>query len=249
MTKSFARQTFLGLTYDLASLDQTLDWVAEAARRESFVYIVTPNVDHVVRLQDRPVTEAIALAYGEASLTLCDSRILGALAKLSGIDLTIVPGSDLTAALLGSSRFDGLHVLVVGGTIATLDMLARRFDRVRWTQFIPGPRVLSSAEDQRTIMEAVTSARADLVFMAFGAPQSELVCWQIQRSGTARGVALCVGASLEFLTGEKRRAPRIFQRLYLEWLFRLLSEPRRLWRRYLVVGPRVFHIWWNSRRS
>jgi len=60
-------------------------------------------------------------------------------------------------------------------------------------------------------------------------------------------VGLCVGASLAFLTGQLRRAPRAMQVLHLEWLFRLLSEPRRLWRRYVLKGPRIFHIWWKYR--
>jgi UDP-N-acetyl-D-mannosaminuronic acid transferase (WecB/TagA/CpsF family) len=70
------------------------------------------------------------------------------------------------------------------------------------------------------------------------------LCGEIQLKG-ATGVGLCIGASLEFLTGAKRRAPLWLQRLGLEWLFRLLTEPRRLWRRYLVEGPRIFVLWWR----
>jgi exopolysaccharide biosynthesis WecB/TagA/CpsF family protein len=58
-----------------------------------------------------------------------------------------------------------------------------------------------------------------------------------------------VGASLEFLAGEKRRAPRLVQAASMEWAFRLLSEPGRLWRRYLVEGPAIFRIWLDWRRS
>lgn len=56
----------------------------------------------------------------------------------------------------------------------------------------------------------------------------------------AKGTALCIGASLEFLTGQLKRAPRLAQKLYLEWAHRLLSEPRRMWRRYLIEGPKIF---------
>jgi exopolysaccharide biosynthesis WecB/TagA/CpsF family protein len=62
-------------------------------------------------------------------------------------------------------------------------------------------------------------------------------------------VALCIGASIEFLSGARRRAPRWMQRAGLEWAFRLLSEPRRLWRRYIVEGPRIFVIWYRWRRT
>ena len=88
----------------------------------------------------------------------------------------------------------------------------------------------------------------DFTFLAMGAPQSELVAQRLANRGKARGVALCIGASIEFLSGARRRAPRWTQRLGLEWAFRLLSEPRRLWRRYLVQGPRIFVIWYRWRR-
>lgn len=243
MTAPFKTRTFLGTRFDLASLAQTLDWIATAVSRDVFSYVVTPNVDHIVRLHDPDLPTEVARAYRAASLVVCDSRIVGALARLTGKPLTIVPGSDLTHAILNSSRFDGVHVQLVGGTPETLKLLEQQFDRVRWTQFLPAPNVMHDHNAQQAIVEAVIAARADIVFMAYGSLQSELVCGRLHWSGAARGVALCVGASLEFVTGEKRRAPRALQRLHLEWLFRLISEPRRLWRRYLVVGPRIFLIW------
>jgi exopolysaccharide biosynthesis WecB/TagA/CpsF family protein len=66
-----------------------------------------------------------------------------------------------------------------------------------------------------------------------------MIAHRLQARGKARGLALCVGAALNFLTGAERRAPRWMQRLALEWLYRLLQDPRRLARRYLVRGPRV----------
>ena len=83
------------------------------------------------------------------------------------------------------------------------------------------------------------------IFSAIGAPQSELICALIRQRGEATGVGLCIGASLEFLTGAKRRAPRWMQKAGLEWLFRLANEPGRLWRRYLLEGPAIFWIWWR----
>ena len=109
--------------------------------------------------------------------------------------------------------------------------------------------VLANKAARDEIVAFVERARADLVFFAIGAPQSELLCQQIALAGNARGVALCTGASLEFVTGAKRRAPLLLQRLKLEWLFRLLSEPTRLWRRYLFEGPAIFRIWYRWHRQ
>jgi N-acetylglucosaminyldiphosphoundecaprenol N-acetyl-beta-D-mannosaminyltransferase len=63
--------------------------------------------------------------------------------------------------------------------------------------------------------------------------------------GASRGVGLCIGASVDFVLGDRPRAPRWVQRLNLEWAFRLASEPARLWRRYLVEGPRIFLLFWR----
>ncbi len=72
----------------------------------------------------------------------------------------------------------------------------------------------------------------------------------IQQQGQAVGIGLCVGASIDFLSGNRKRAPQWMQQARLEWLFRLLDEPQKLWRRYLVEGPKIFRIWlaWRKRR-
>jgi UDP-N-acetyl-D-mannosaminuronic acid transferase (WecB/TagA/CpsF family) len=78
--------------------------------------------------------------------------------------------------------------------------------------------------------------------LAVGAPQQELIAQSLKSRGTARGLAFCVGASVDFLTGVERRAPLVMRKLGMEWLFRLLQNPRRLARRYLVRGPRLFAL-------
>jgi hypothetical protein len=77
-------------------------------------------------------------------------------------------------------------------------------------------------------------------FLAVGSPQQESIAHMLKTRGVARGLVLCVGGSLNFLTGNERRAPMWVRRLALEWLFRLLQDPSRLAQRYLVRGPRIF---------
>jgi UDP-N-acetyl-D-mannosaminuronic acid transferase (WecB/TagA/CpsF family) len=80
---------------------------------------------------------------------------------------------------------------------------------------------------------------ARLVFLAVGSPRQEYLAAAIAAAGGATGTGLCIGASLEFMAGARRRAPHWMQRTGLEWLFRLFTDPRRLWWRYLIVSPRV----------
>jgi exopolysaccharide biosynthesis WecB/TagA/CpsF family protein len=79
-------------------------------------------------------------------------------------------------------------------------------------------------------------------FLAVGSPQQEMLGQELKRRGNARGLALCIGASINFLTGAEQRAPAWMQRLNLEWLYRLLQDPGRMTRRYLVRGPRIFYL-------
>jgi exopolysaccharide biosynthesis WecB/TagA/CpsF family protein len=104
--------------------------------------------------------------------------------------------------------------------------------------------VRDDRDAQNAVIEFVQQSAANLVLFAIGSPQSELLCAEIRGRG-ATGAGLCIGASLEFLTRAKKRAPLWMRRVGLEWLFRLLSEPRRLWRRYLVKGPLIFWLWWQ----
>src|SRR6185436_2589093 len=78
--------------------------------------------------------------------------------------------------------------------------------------------------------------------LAVGSPQQEFVAYCLKQRGAARGLALCIGASVDFLTGKERRAPRAWQALGCEWLYRLLQSPRRMAYRYLVRGPRIFAL-------
>jgi exopolysaccharide biosynthesis WecB/TagA/CpsF family protein len=80
-----------------------------------------------------------------------------------------------------------------------------------------------------------------------GCPAQELIAGEIGRLGRTRGIALCVGASIDFVIGRRPRAPKWLQRCGLEWAYRLVSEPRRLWRRYLVESPRIFGIFLAAR--
>jgi hypothetical protein len=79
-------------------------------------------------------------------------------------------------------------------------------------------------------------------FLALGSPQQEKLAQALKARGLARGLALCIGASINFLTGEERRAPRWMRRSGLEWSYRLMLAPRRMAHRYLVRGPRVFGL-------
>jgi len=253
VTEPLPSRPFLGTTFAAVTLPQAVRWAVAAAGGDVFRYVVTPNVDHLVMLHaegTQPWREHYRSAVEGADLVVNDSRILERLARLSGVDLPPVPGSDLTRELvLGGGIAPGSRIALVGGSTADADWLRRALPTCEIAHLAPPMGVRDRPELQEGIAEFVERQTADYTFLAIGAPQSELVAARIAARGKARGVCLCIGASIEFLSGARRRAPKWVQRLGMEWAFRLLSEPRRLWRRYLVQGPRIFAIWYRWRRN
>lgn len=233
---------FLDLAITPLSPEAALNEVRRRSRDPRFSFVVTPNVDHVVRLSREGADGPFHTAYRAAALRLCDSRILALLARLCREDLPVVAGSDLTARLFAETLGPDDEIALVGGSAALRQSLEQRYPSLGFVHIAPPMGLATDPVARRNVVEAVERAGAHYVFLAVGAPQSEMIAAEIAARGIAGGVGLCIGASLEFVTGLKRRAPVWMQQMKIEWLHRLLSEPRRLWRRYLVEGPAIFLI-------
>lgn len=246
MMSSEADQTtveFFGLEFNTIDEDMAVRQIRQLEQRSGYFYVVTPNVDHIVQL-DKSTDRLLIEAYQGADMIICDSRILSFLAKRAGIKLDAVPGSDLTRELLRTGR-KGWRLAMIGGGPLLHEKLQTLYPDYEWSFHEPPMGIRRNLAARIAISEFIEDKKADMVFFAIGAPQSEITCREIALRGKATGVALCIGASLEFLTGAKRRAPYWMQRTGMEWLYRLGNEPSRLWRRYLVDGPKIFAIWWR----
>lgn len=224
------------MTLDFADGDRAalLGRVAAMARGPSYAFVVTPNVDHMVKLMDGRVAREV---YADAELKVCDSRILAHLARLRGKRLAVYPGSDLTADLLASDH--DLTVGVFGPDRAAFDDLVARYPKRRFT-FIDAPMLTPGTPAWDTAVAAAAAADWDVLLACVSFPKQELFAHALKAAGRETGVTLCVGASIDFLTGRQQRAPEVFQRLSLEWLHRLLSQPKRMFRRYVIEGPAIF---------
>lgn len=240
---------FIDLSFAWRDQGQVLRDVEQRPEAAPFAYIVTPNVDHVVRIQH--ARSDLWPMYRNAWITLCDSRILGRLAQRADMSLPIVPGSDLTVAMFRQVIHPDDRIAVIGGSTPLIEKLRSTFGLTNLVHHNPPMGFINDAGATEEAVQFAIDAQARYTFMAVGSPQQEILAYRISRTGQATGVGLCIGASLQFLTDEQMRAPRIFQRLSLEWLFRLLSDPKRLWRRYLVEGPLIFEIVreWRHRRA
>lgn len=238
---------FIDVSFTMQGTDSVIEKVRDRPATAPFAYIVTPNVDHVVRLQRS--RSDLWPAYRAAWMTLCDSRILARLAKRVGFALPVVPGSDLTAELFEHVIEPGDRVAIVGGRPAVIAQLAQQYGLTNVVHHDPPMGFIKNPIAVADAVRFLMDARARYIFLAVGSPQQEILAYRAKRAGGITGIGFCVGASLDFLTGVQDRAPPILQRMSLEWLYRLGSNPRRMWRRYLIEGPEIFQIERSWRRG
>lgn len=238
---------YLGLNFAPLDMAAVARLLRERGADMPFAYLVTPNVDHVVRLSELGRDGPEWTAYRRAQWRLCDSRILAKLAALRGMSLPVVPGSDLTHRLFDDIAARGDRICLIGGEAGDVVALAALRPDLKIVQHIPPMGLREDEAARASAARFAAESGARFILLGVGSPQQELIAAAIADRPEARGTGLCVGASIDFLVGRQRRAPRWMQRLSLEWLHRLTGNPRRFWRRYLVDGPRIFLLTWRVR--
>jgi exopolysaccharide biosynthesis WecB/TagA/CpsF family protein len=209
--------------------------------QDRYGFVVTPNADHMIRFHD---DERFRAAYADAAYVLLDSRFLAYVFRLTKrIHARVCPGSDLTAELFGRVIGPLDRIVMIGGTDTQAAQLSAMFGLERLVHYNPPMGFINDPEAVEACLRFIEShSPFRFCFIGVGAPQQEILAQHLRARGIARGMALCIGASINFLTGEERRAPKWVQRLGAEWCFRLLMNPPRLARRYLVRGPRIFAL-------
>ncbi|MBY6539468.1 WecB/TagA/CpsF family glycosyltransferase [Rhodococcus sp. BP-349] len=200
--------------------------------------VVTPNVDQVLRIGRDSHARHV---FESAHLRVVDGMPLVALLRMLGCPTPQRnTGADLLPLLAGMSAARGWVIAIVGGGEGVAGRAAEAL-----SQGNPGASVtavdmpmLTSPDDPagRAAVDALCAISPDFVFLCMGFPKQEswFLHWQELLPG---GIYLGTGAAVDFAAGTVQRAPRILQRVGLEWAFRLAQEPRRLARRYLVEGP------------
>lgn len=242
------RTPFLGLNYDLVSEDAVLDHIRSYPPQRNFSYIVTPNSDHVVRISESGAN--VRDAYLDADICINDSRVIAFVSRLFGYRLTTVTGADLVKNLFHSPSFQpDQPILLVGGRPALFDDLVERFGLTNAKHYDAPMGLLADKVKFEKTLAFVQQNAEGLTLFAVGSPQQELLAHALWQSGRAEGIGLCIGAAVEFLIRPEDRAPRWMSAYGIEWLFRLVKEPRRLWRRYLIQSPKVLGLIFRQWRA
>ncbi len=240
--RSPARVRIGRLSVDAVTFEEALDAIEDLVESGHGGSVFTPNVDHVVGA-DR--NDAFALAYANASLAIADGMPLVWASRVLGARLPErVAGSDVIDPLLERAARRGWRVAFIGAGPGVAEQAAAVVRERHGTDVVcTWDPVVDLADEAQieAIVERLQACRPHLVLMAFGAPKQELL---IDRIGerVRPAVLVGVGASLDFIAGTVRRAPKLMRSTGTEWLYRLVQEPRRLWRRYLVNDPKFVWI-------
>ncbi len=244
----------LGVPFHQTTLAGAVESIDGMVARGGSHYVVTPNVDFLVKARRDPELRSILV---HADLVLCDGKpIVWASHFLSGILPSRVAGSDLIPLLLQRGAEKGWRIFLLGGSPAVAAEAARRIASTHpelrdVSHYSPPFRPLAEM-DNEGIFARIRAARPDIMLVCFGCPKQEK--W-ISRNLRQLDVPVMIaaGATVDFLAGSMARAPAWMQRSGTEWVFRLLQEPRRLVRRYVddIVHfiPAVLRQRWSQRPS
>lgn len=236
------RLNVIGIKVDAVDFDAAVARIIAAAKAGQ-TYRVTALASHGVMtgFDDPPHAHRL----NELDLVVPDGQpVRWALNWLHGANLSdTVAGPELTLRTIAAAAREGLPIYLYGTVDATLEKLSANL-RARYPGLVIAGMEQSkfrtvSAEEQDVINARIRASGAKLVFVGLGCPRQEV--WVYENAPALSMPALAVGAAFDFHAGNIHRPPMWINRIGLEWFVRLLQEPKRLWRRYLILGSR--YLW------
>jgi N-acetylglucosaminyldiphosphoundecaprenol N-acetyl-beta-D-mannosaminyltransferase len=234
-----SRYRVLGYPVDLVNKSEALRIIEEAWQANKGLSVITLNAEMVIAAQSDIRLDRI---IRHSHLIVPDGAGVVFALKLAGHHAVRVPGIELASAALDKASMLGVRVALVGGQKNVLDRLLNVLP-----QIYPGLNIVFSHdgyfsdEDEEDLLTGLAKTSPQLILLALGVPKQEylLDSW---RSSLPQTVSMGVGGSFDIWAGEKQRAPEAFQKLHLEWLFRLIREPWRFKRMASTLPKFAFQV-------
>jgi N-acetylglucosaminyldiphosphoundecaprenol N-acetyl-beta-D-mannosaminyltransferase len=236
-------QHVISMRVNVTSQQQVVNDIVGFIEQDRSAYICVSNVHMCMETFD---SESFRKVVNNADLVIPDGRPIYWAQKLLGhSQAQQVRGQDITHALCKLSNDTGIKIGLYGGSsdevLAKVEQnLLLEFPNIQITYKYSPPFRPLNEDESNVIAHKINLAEVDVLFVGIGCPKQEN--WMAANKDKVNAVMLGVGAVFDFIAGTKKHAPRWMQKLGLEWLFRLVSEPKRLWKRYLKQNPRF--IWY-----
>src|SRR3989338_5896886 len=233
-----------GINIHNVSFNETLDVIDGLIKARKPVSVVTPNIDHIIKLHK---DEVFRKTYERASLVLPDGMPLLWAAKFLGTPLKDkISGSDLFPRLCELANEKGYKVFFLGGREGAAQkaseiMKAKYANLQVIGAYSPPFGFENDRAKNEKIIKMIKEAKPDILFVGLGAPKQEKWIYKYKVQYQVP-ISIGIGISFEFTAGIIKRAPLWMQKIGLEWLWRLMMEPKRLWKRYLIDDIQFFWL-------
>lgn len=227
---------------DNVSMEEAVGKIESLVDRREPSYVVTPNLDHIVKLQK---DEEFKQIYAGATLVLADGMpVLWGARFLKTPLKEKISGSDLFPRLCSVAADKGYRLFLLGGRPGAAhkasEVLSCRYPNIQIVGIHSPPYGFEKDIKQvQNIIKLIKDSKPDILFVGLGAPKQERWIYKHHKELDVP-VSLGIGVTFEFISGIVKRAPLWMQKAGFEWLWRLIKEPRRLWKRYLIDDMKFF---------
>ena len=238
------RTKFLNTEIDNLTFEEAISRAEELIRSNRFSYVVTPNVDHIVQLEK---SEEFREAYKNASLILTDGKPLIWISKFLKKPISEkISGSDFFPEIAQLAATKGYRIFLLGADEGVGDLAKRNLEKkfpglVISGVYSPPYGFEKDIVELRKIQKLINNSETDILAVGLGAPKQELFLYNCLKNKSLNAMlALGIGATIDFEAGNVTRAPRWMSNYGLEWLYRLLKEPRRLYKRIGTISFQLY---------
>lgn len=241
---NFVKQRFLNTYVNNLSMKDCLEAIDSLVLQDKKSYIVAVNVDVIVKIEDDPYLKKI---IDNAELVLVDGKPLQWIAKYQGNPIKEkISGSDLVPLLLKQASDKGQSVFIIGGKDGIAQKAKSNIEKSNPKIKIVGTYAppMGFEKDQKELDKInvmISDCHPDILIACFGCPKQEKWIYENYLKYEAK-LSVCAGATVDFLAGNVKRAPKWISNIGFEWFYRFLQEPKRLFRRYFVDDVRILKL-------
>ena len=239
-----SRIKFLNTEVDNLTMNEAVQKIEQLILNKKPSYVVTPNVDHIVKLESDKEFQEV---YKEADLILTDGMPLIWISKLKKNPIKEkVSGSDLFPEVCKLAAYKGYKVFLLGAAEGVAAKAAENLkEKYKGLNVVgtysPSYGFEKKKDEIREIIKMINEVKPDILAVGLGAPKQEKFLYNYIKQLNVP-VALAIGASIDFESGNINRAPKWMQKIGLEWFYRLCKEPRRMFKRYIIDDIKIIKI-------
>lgn len=243
------KQKLLNTYVDNIEMSETIQEIENKILKKEKSYVVAVNVDVIMKIEQDGYLKKIV---DDADLVLTDGKPLIWISKLHGNQIKEkISGSDLVPLLCKKASEKGYRIFLLGGKEGVAEQAAENLKKTYSEIKIAGTYAPplgfeKNEEELKKINQLISMAQPDLLIACFGCPKQEKWIYENYQNYDAK-VSVCAGATIDFLAGNVKRAPRWMSEHGLEWFYRFLQEPKRMFKRYFVDDVKIIKLIWKYR--